>query len=327
MLQIKHLQFTSPVVLAPLAGYTDLPFRLLCQEFGAGFAVSEMISSHGLIFQKEKTLAMLRSSRAEKPFVVQIFGADPEIMAAGAEIMQRFSPDIIDINMGCPVKKVTKKGAGAALMTEPVLAEKIIRAVVARVSVPVTVKIRAGKDATSINAADFAKMAEDAGVSAIAIHARTWAQGFTGLADHRIIASVKRKVSVPVIGNGDISSLESARKMMVETGCDGAMIGRAALGNPWVFQEKGKPQDAKSVLEGARRHLDLMVEHLPGTRVIGYVKNHISRYVKGMDGAASLRSKIFATADISSLSQLLDHLIEESEFQQQKVLSAPASTP
>ncbi|MDP3694760.1 MAG: tRNA dihydrouridine synthase DusB, partial [Desulfocapsaceae bacterium] len=230
MLQIADLTFVSPFILAPLAGYTDLPFRQLCREFGAGLVVSEMISCHGLAYRQANTLAMLASNPAERPVSFQLFGADPAIMGQAAAILSTFHPDLIDINMGCPVKKVTKRGAGAALMQDPPLARAIITSVIKNSRVPVTVKTRIGVDSQHISAVDFAKMAEDAGVAAVTIHGRTWAQGFTGTADWDIIAQVKQAVSCPIIGNGDIHSHAQGLEMMRQTGCDGIMIGRAALG-------------------------------------------------------------------------------------------------
>lgn len=304
MLQIGPVTLDNPFILAPLAGYTDLPFRLLCKEFGAGLTVSEMISCHGLIYKQPNTLRMLKSVTDERPVSFQLFGAEPDAMADAAEILETFAPEIIDINMGCPVRKVTKKGAGAALMTTPDIAEDIIQKVVSRVSTSVTVKFRSGKDSSHVTATDFAKMAEDSGAKALTVHARTWSQGFSGGIDSKVIQDVCQNVTIPVIGNGDIVSVASGYKMMDETGCQAVMIGRAALGNPWVFSESGRPTDFRAIMDGARRHLTLMEEHLDSTRVMGYIKNHISRYFKGLPGASSFRKKIFdaqSSADINNL--------------------------
>jgi tRNA-dihydrouridine synthase B len=306
MLKIGRLSFDSPFVLAPLAGYTDLPFRLLCRKFGAGYCVSEMISCHGLVYRQANTLKMLASIPEEKPVAFQLFGSDPDIMADAAEIMATYCPDMLDINMGCPVRKVTKKGAGAALMTDPDLARSILAKIVSRVSLPVTVKIRSGKESRSINAPSFAKMLEDTGASAITIHARTWSQGFSGQIDKTIITRVKSAVSIPVIGNGDIMSCSDGKKMMEETGCDGIMIGRGALGNPWVFQEAGRPDDVREIVMGARAHLALIEEYLPADRVLGYIKNHISRYFKGLPGSSALRQKIFTAPNVACLKEQLE---------------------
>ncbi len=301
MLTIGNIPLPSPFVLAPLAGYTDLAFRLLCRKYGAGLVVSEMISCHGLCYRQPKTLAMLASHPDEKPVSFQLFGAEPDYMEKGASILAEFDPDLIDINMGCPVKKVTKRGAGAALMTNPQLAQTIIKRVVTTVSVPVTVKIRAGCNSSDINAVDFARMIEDCGASAITIHGRTWAQGFTGLADWGIIRQVKKSVLIPVIGNGDILSYDDGIKMMRETNCDGVMIGRGALGNPWVFQEAGKPQLVNDIFIGAKHHLVLMEKYLMVDRMLGQIKSHIGKYFKSIPGASQIRKQIYDCHDFSEL--------------------------
>lgn len=306
MLCIGQLTFASPFVLAPLAGYSDLPFRILCRTFGAGYCVSEMISCHGLVYQQANTLKMLASIPEEKPVAFQLFGADPEVMADAAEIMESYGPDMLDINMGCPVRKVTRKGAGAALMTDPDLAQSVLKKVVSRVSLPVTVKIRSGKDSQSINASNFAKMIEDTGASAITVHARTWSQGFSGNIDQNIITQVKKAVSIPVIGNGDVFSCLEGQQMMEETGCDGVMIGRGALGNPWVFQESGRPEKLQQIKDIAKSHLALIEEFLPAERVLGYIKNHLCRYFKGLPGSSILRQEILAAPDLASLKQQLE---------------------
>jgi tRNA-dihydrouridine synthase B len=306
MLRIANLSFDSPFVLAPLAGYTDLPFRLLCRSFGAGYCVSEMISCHGLTYLQSRTLRMLTSVDKEKPVSFQLFGADPEVMADAAELMESYGPDMIDINMGCPVKKVTKRGAGAALMTQPDLAQSILEKIISRVSVPVTVKIRSGKNLRSINAPEFSKMIEDTGVAAIAVHGRTWSQGFSGQTDSQIIGDVKKAVSIPVLGNGDILSRQEGRRLMEETGCDGVMIGRGALGNPWVFQEAGRPDDLRMIIDGAKSHLSLIEKYLPAEKLLGYIKNHICRYVKGLPKSTKLRQNIFAAQNLEVLKERLD---------------------
>ena len=306
MLRIAHLAFDSPFLLAPLAGYSDLPFRLLCRGFGAGYCVSEMISCHGLVYRQANTLKMLASIAEEKPVSFQLFGADPVAMAEAAEILESYGPDMLDINMGCPVRKVTKKGAGAALMTDGPLAREILQQVVARVHLPVTVKIRSGKDAHTINAPNFAKMLEDTGAAAITVHARTWSQGFSGSIDTDIIRQVKQAVSIPVIGNGDVLSWREAQQMMAATGCDGVMIGRGALGNPWIFQESGRPDELGPIMAVATMHLALIEKFLPAERLLGYIKNHICRYFKGLHGSSAFRQKILSAPDLTSLRRLLD---------------------
>ncbi|SHO46959.1 tRNA dihydrouridine synthase DusB [Desulfopila aestuarii] len=315
MLTIAHLTFSSPFVLAPLAGYSDLPFRILCREFGAGYCVSEMISCHGLSFKQPRTIEMLQSVAVEKPVAFQLFGAEPEIMGEAAAIMSQYGPDLIDINMGCPVKKVTKRGAGAALMTDIPLAEKIINAVRNNTSIPVTVKFRSGPSSREINAVEFALMAEGAGAAALTVHGRTWAQAFTGVADRQIIAKVKAAVDIPVIGNGDIQSYEDGLSMIEDTGCDGVMVGRGALGNPWVFSPEGRPSSQHQLMAGALRHLELMEEFLPVEKMIGSVKNQVGRYFKGMRGSSRMRAAVYDCASFKDLKNMLttamDTTVEE----------------
>ena len=311
MLRIADITIDPPFLLAPLAGYTDLPFRFLCREYGAGLCVSEMISCHGLVYGQQKTAAMLASDPKERPVAFQLFGADEEIMGKAAAIIAQFIPDCIDINMGCPVPKVTKRGAGAALMRNPVLAGRIIESVRKQGGLPVTVKIRSGVDASQMNAVSFARMAENAGAAAITIHGRTWAQGFTGKADWQSISRVKEAVSIPVIGNGDIHSHQDGVSMMEQTGCNGVMIGRGALGNPWVFKESGRPGDLPSIMQGVRRHLELIELYLaPTDRLLGSIKNHIGRYFKLLPGSSDFRKLVYESLTYAELKENLLSLRE-----------------
>lgn len=316
MLQIAGLTLDSPFILAPLAGYTDLPFRRLCREFGAGMVVSEMISCHGLVYEQAKTRAMLVSCPEERPIAFQLFGADPLIMGRAAAMMSALHPDLIDINMGCPVKKVTKRGAGAALMQEPKLAAEIIRSIIKNSTVPVTVKTRIGVDSRHISAVSFARMAEDAGAAAITVHGRTWAQGFTGTADWEVIARVKEAVHLPVIGNGDILSHSQGLAMMRASGCDGVMIGRAALGNPWVFTPEGKPADLSLLLAGVSRHLQLIEQMMTTDHLPGCIKNHLGRYFKELPESARHRKMIYDCKDLPALRQALAAIGETRDYRQ-----------
>lgn len=299
---IGSVTIEHPFVLAPLAGYTDLPFRLLCREFGAGLVYSEMISCHGLVYDQDKTKEMIATVAAEQPLALQLFGSEPEIMGRAAALIDKEPVAIIDINMGCPVRKVIKKGAGSALMQTPRLAEEIIRQVVAATSKPVTVKIRTGWNHHSINGPEFARMAEEAGASAIAIHARTWSDGFSGPVDYRVIRTVKEAVTIPVIGNGDIHSHDHGLRLMAETGCDGVMIGRATLGAPWIFSPTINIEPSKSLrLKALSRHLQLIDQFLPAERLLGKIKNHAGKYVKGLPGSATIRQRIFAQPSFQDL--------------------------
>ncbi len=308
MITLAQIELSSPLILAPLAGYSDLPFRLLCREFGAGLCFSEMISCHGLAYQQKKTIKMLSSIPEETPVAFQLFGADIATMAKAAYLLNDYKPDLVDINMGCPVKKVTKKGAGAALMSAPNTAKKIIREVVKNSEVPVTVKFRKGVDNKTINCINFAKMAEDSGVSAITVHGRTWAQGFSGFADWESIAEVKKSVSIPVIGNGDIGSYEDAMNKLTTSGCDGVMIGRSVLGNPWIFSGVSRPEELIQILRTVIRHLDLMQKYLEVDRLLAVIKNHIGRYFKHLPGSSNIRKLVFESKTFDELYSEMQNL-------------------
>jgi tRNA-dihydrouridine synthase B len=306
MLRIADLLFSNPLILAPLAGYSDLPFRLLCRRCGAGYVVSEMISCHGLLYRQPNTLKLLASVSEEQPLSIQLFGADAQVMAEAANMLGDFQPAMIDLNMGCPVRKVTKRGGGAALMTTPKLAAAIITKVVAKARVPVTVKIRSGKDLNSVNAPAFAKMAEECGAAAVTVHARTWSQGFAGCIDRQVIAAVKDRVSIPVIGNGDVLSRHDALVMMAETGCDGVMIGRGALGNPWIFGEGERPNSLAEIGVVALEHLRLIETFLPAERMVGHIKSQLSRYFRELPGSSQTRAEIMAASDLATLRGLIE---------------------
>lgn len=310
-LTIGPLDLPSPLLLAPLAGFSDLPFRLLCRECGASLCVSEMVSCHGLVFDQKNTHALLRTLPEERPFGVQLFGSDPEMMGRAAAMVSSLPVDLIDINMGCPVRKVVKKGCGAALMREPQRAEALIRAVCARTDLPVTVKFRSGWTAEQINAPSFAQMAQAAGATAVIIHARTWAQGFGGLADRGVIRSVKAAVTIPVIGNGDVLSQADALAMMAETGCDGVMVGRGALGNPWLFSSSDRPTTLAGRMDVIERYLDLAGQHLPLEKVLFKVKNQVAKLLGGLPGSAKSRQSLYACTDIAAVTALLHRLRDE----------------
>lgn len=288
----------SVALLAPLAGVSNLPFRLIARSFGCSLAFTEMISANGLIRKSGKTFEYLRTCTEDRPLGVQIFGADPIIVAEAAKIVEGKGADLIDINMGCPVKKVIKAGAGAVLMKEPDLVGRIIKAVKKAVGVPVTVKIRSGWNPSAVNAVEIARIVEDAGADAIIIHARTADQGFGGAADWNIIAQVKKAVSIPVIGNGDIRQPRDAVRMLRETSCDAVMVGRGALGNPWIFKGiiqlcSGKTEEYIPCLEERLKiikiHWEIESEFL-GTKLANKnFRKHLLWYTKGLENSTRFR--------------------------------------
>lgn len=287
-----------PVILAPMAGVCDLPFRVLAKSLGCALVVAEMVSDKGLIYRNEHTYEMLAIEESERPISIQIFGSDPICMAKAARIVEQAGADIIDINMGCPTPKIVKNGEGAALMRTPDLAYRIIAAVVEAVQIPVTVKMRKGWDDSSVNAPAIAKLAEQAGAAAVAIHGRTREQFYSGVADLEIVKQVKESVAIPVIGNGDIRCPEDAQRMMAFTGCDGVMIGRAAQGNPWVFAQinyfldTGNKLLLPTVTEKVallRQHFELMIQFKSEYIAVREMRKHAAWYTKGLPGSAELR--------------------------------------
>jgi tRNA-dihydrouridine synthase B len=262
-MKIGTVTLDNNVILAPLAGITNLPFRLLAKEAGCGLVCSEMVSSHGLVYKSKKTADLLKSVPAEKPLSAQIFGADPDIMAAAAAIAEGMGVDILDINFGCAVRKIVKSGSGAALMRTAKKAEAVLKTVRKAIRIPLTIKIRTGWHASGEQAFNIARIAEDNGVDAIAVHPRTAKQQFNGRADWSIIKAVKQEVTIPVIGNGDIFSAQDALNMLAETGCDAVMIGRKAIGNPGIFSRiRARLNGEEEVVEDYGQRLDLMVRYL-----------------------------------------------------------------
>ena len=325
MWKIGNVEITNRVVLAPMAGVCNSAFRRIVKEMGCGLVYAEMVSDKAVFYNNKKTLEMLYMTNEERPIAQQIFGSDINSFVEAAKfIYNNMHPDIIDINMGCPVPKVAVRAqAGASLLKNPDKIYEIVSAVVKSVPIPVTVKIRSGWDNNSINAVVVAKTCEKAGASAICIHARTRSQGYSGKADWSIIKKVKESVSIPVIGNGDIVDIYSAKKMIDETGCDAIMIGRASLGNPWIFKQINEYLENGNIINGpsSLEKIDMCIKHLNYLKEIKIdkvavleIRNHIAWYLKGIKGSNEIKNKVYSTKDINEILNILKeyrNLIEE----------------
>ena len=311
------IDFRDKIILAPMAGVCDLPFRLLCKEQGCDIVYTEMISAKGMFYNNKNTEPLLATDDREKPVGVQIFGSEPRLMAEQAKRIEDRGFAFIDVNMGCPVPKIVNNGEGSALMRNPELIGDIVNELVNLCTLPVTIKIRAGFSEDSINAPEVAKIAEAAGVSAIAVHGRTREQYYRGRANRDVIRQVKEAVNVPVIGNGDVASGEDVRRMKSETGCDSVMIGRAAKGNPWLFAEikeylaTGTVPDRPSVDEICDmmlRHARLMIEYKGEYTGIHEMRKHVAWYTQGMKDSAKLRAGINTVESYAELESVIEGL-------------------
>lgn len=318
--KIGNVEISNQVVLAPMAGICNSAYRQICKEMGCGLIYAEMVSDKAITYNNQKTIDMLYMTDMERPISQQIFGSDKESFVAAAKyIDENMHPDIIDINMGCPVPKVAVRAqAGSALLKDPIKIYDIVSSVVSSVSVPVTVKIRSGWDSKHINAVEVAKIVEKAGASAICVHPRTRSQGYSGKADWNIIKEVKQSVSIPVIGNGDIKCPEDAKKMIDETNCDAVMIGRGVLGNPWLIRNTVSYLDGGEItLPSINDRIDMCLKHLELLKSLKSekvacleIRNHISWYFKGICGANELKNKVYQTSNIHDIILLLNEFKE-----------------
>ena len=314
-MKIGSIEITGKAVLAPMAGVTDAAYRQVCQEFGAAYTVTEMVSARAIQYGDRKTAEIADMSRDRRPVFLQLFGEDPETMAFAAGKMLEFQPDGIDINMGCPVPKVAGNGSGSALMKTPERCAEIVAAVKQSVNVPVTVKMRKGWDEEHVNAVEVARLCERAGADAVCVHGRTRDQMYAGQADWTILRRVKEALSIPVIGNGDVTDAQSACRLLEETGCDLVMVGRGALGNPWVFRQINAyltdscrtlpPPGLAERIVTMRKHIGLLCEYKGEGRGMREARKHVGWYLHGLRGAAEFRRRSGELSTLADLDQLL----------------------
>lgn len=320
-MKIGNVELDNRVFLSPMAGVTDLPFRLICKEQDCGMLYTEMVNAKALCYDDKNTKKMLNIEYEEHPVAVQIFGSDPEFMGKAAQIMNEYPNEILDINMGCPAPKVVKNGDGSALMKNPKLTEEVLTSVVKNSKKPVTLKIRKGWDDDNVNAVEIAKIAESCGISALAIHGRTREQYYSGKADWDIIAKIKESINIPVIGNGDVFEVEDAIKMLDKTKCDAIMIGRGAQGNPWIFKRINHYMKTGEILPEptleekittAKKHLELAVKEHGEYVAVREMRKHIGWYLKGLKNSAKVRDEINKIENYEEVVIRLNRYIEDS---------------
>lgn len=320
-MKIGEIQIENNIFLAPMAGVTDMAFRLICKGFGCGLVYTEMVSAKGMFYKSENTAALTAVDPGERPAAVQIFGSDPGIMAYAAAKVEEDGAELIDINMGCPTPKIVNNGDGSALMKNPKLAGEIINAVVKQVRIPITVKMRKGWDGKTVNAVQLAHIAEQEGAAAVAVHGRTREQFYTGRADWNIIREVKAALSIPVIGNGDIYTPQDAERMLEETGCDAVLIGRGAQGNPWIFKRTKEyletgvlPEEpsTKDRVEMLIHHMNMLVQQKGEHIGIKEMRKHASWYLKGLHGSCTIKSRIFKMTQKQEIENLLNSYLDSS---------------
>ncbi len=319
-MKIKNVEINGVVALAPMAGVADRAFREICKEMGAAYLVSEMVSSKGVSYKNERSTELMAVSDIEHPCAVQLFGNEPDTMAVAAKTAMQFNPDILDINMGCPAPKISGNGSGCALMKTPKLCGEIVKAVCNAVDIPVTIKIRKGYDAESLNALEVAKYCVENGAAAVTIHGRTAKQMYKPFADWEIIAKLKEELDVPVIGNGDVTNGETAKKMLEQTKCDMIMVGRASLGNPWVFKEINSyiyenritpPPTPQERLQVMAKHIKRICLYKGEKIGMKEARKHVAYYLKGFHGAASFRNEAGRLCSYNDLLKLIERVKKE----------------